>query len=104
MAEPTIDVQCKIADIKAIPNTKKQIVSVEFTLGQRSWFKAFRLEYDRPISMEEFQRELVRVGIFPDAEEDFLAYVKEESDKPFTIKVERDQAKAVGNDTAEIET
>lgn len=103
MAESTVNVQCKIADIKPIPNTKKQIVSVEFTLGERKWFKAFRLEYDRAISMEEFQRELVRVGIFPDAEEDFLAYVKEESDKPFTIQVERDASDNAKNNTAPIE-
>lgn len=103
MAETTVNVKCKIADIKPIPNTNKQIVSVEFTLGERKWFKGFRLEYDRPISMEEFQRELVRVGIFPDAEEDFLAYVKEESDKPFTIQVERDAAGDAKNNTAPIE-
>lgn len=89
MAQPVVKIQCKIADIKPIPNTAKQIVSVEFTLGERKWFKAFRLEYDRPISMEEFKRELVRVGVFPEAEEDFLAYVKEESDKPFEIEVDR---------------
>lgn len=88
-------ITCKIADIKPIPNTVKQIVSVEFTLGERKWFKAFRLEYDRPISMEEFKRELVRVGVYPDAEEDFLAYVKEESDQPFTIEVERDSSDSV---------
>lgn len=89
MAESIVNVECKIADIKQIPNTKKQIVSVHFTLGERKWFKAFRLEYDRPISMEEFKRELARVGIFPEAEEDFLAYVKEEADKPFTIEIGR---------------
>lgn len=89
MAEQTVKIACKIADIKPIPNTSKQIVSVEFTLGERKWFKGFRLEYDRPISMEEFQREMIRVGVFPEVEEDFLAYVKEEADKPFTIEVER---------------
>lgn len=87
MAEQTVAITCKIADIKPIPNTAKQIVSVEFTLGERQWFKAFRLEYDRPISMEEFKRELIRAGVFPEQEEDFLAYVKEESDKPFNIEV-----------------
>lgn len=92
MAESLVKVQCKIADIKAIPNSKSQIVSVEFTLGERKWFKGFRLAYDRPISMEEFKKELARVGIFPDAEEDFLAYVKEESAQPFTLEVERQDA------------
>lgn len=88
MAESTVKVRCKIVDIKAIPNTTNQIVSVEFTLGQRVWHKAFRLAYDRAISMEEFKRELVRVGVFPENEEDFLAYVKEEADKPFELTVE----------------
>lgn len=89
MAEQTLKVECKIVDIKAVPNSKAQIVSVQFKLGDREWFKGFRLNYDRPISMEEFQKELLRAGVFPDAEEDFLAYVKEESQKPFTIEVER---------------
>jgi hypothetical protein len=79
---------CKIADIKAVPNSAAQIVSVEFTLGQRTWHKAFRLNYDRPISMEEFKREVVRAGPFPEQPEDFLAYVKQEADKPFEIEVE----------------
>lgn len=91
MAEQLVDIQCKITDIKAVPNSKAQIVSVEFTLGERKWFKGFRLNYDRPISMEEFQKELVRAGIFPEAEEDFLAYVKEEAQQPFTLQVERPQ-------------
>lgn len=85
-----VNVQCKIIDIKKVPNTPNQIVSVEFTLGDRKWFKGFRLAYERPISMEEFQRELLRVGIFPVDEDDFLAYVKEEADKPFTLEVERE--------------
>lgn len=89
MAESTVGIECKITDIKAIPNTKAQIVSVQFKLGERQWFKGFRLNYDRPISMEEFKKELVRVGVFPDAEEDFLAYVKEEAATPFTIEVTR---------------
>ncbi len=97
----SVEIECKIADIKPIPNTAKQIVSVEFTLGERKWFKAFRLEYDRPISMEEFKRELVRVGVFPEVEEDFLAYVKEESEKPFKIEVDRDASDK--NITAPIE-
>lgn len=88
MAEPTVKVECKISDIKAVPNTKAQIVGVEFTIGDRKWFKGFRLNYDRPISMEEFKNELARVGIFPETGEDFLAYVKEDADKPFTLEVE----------------
>lgn len=99
MAEPTVKIECKIADIKQIPNSAQQIVSVEFTLGERNWFKAFRLEYDRPISMEEFKREIVRAGVFPEAEDDFLAYVKEEASEPFTIEVDRKD----GNSAANIE-
>lgn len=87
MAE-TKQLTCKIVDIKPIPNSPAQIVSVEFTLGQRVWHKGFRLNYDRPISMEEFKRELIRVGPFPDTPEDFLAFVKEEADEPFIIEVD----------------
>jgi len=84
----TVKLECKIHDIKQVPNTTIQIVSVHFKLGKRSWYKAFRLNYDRPISMEEFQRDLVRAGVFPEKEEDFLAFIKEEAEKPFTIEVE----------------
>ncbi len=80
--------ECKINDIKAVPNTTMQIVSVNFKIGQREWNKAFRLNYDRPISMEEFKREVVRAGPFPEDVDDFLAYVKEEADQPFQIEVE----------------
>lgn len=82
-------IECRVKDIKAVPNTAKQIVSVEFKLGDRVWHKGYRLEYDRPISMEEFKHEIVRVGVFPDDELDFLAFIKEEADKPFIIEVDR---------------
>lgn len=97
MAELTVKVECQIVDIKPVPNTPNQIVSVKFKLGEREWFKGFRLAYDRPISMEEFQREMKRVGIFPEVEEDFLAYVKEEADKPFTLEIERNSTDNVPN-------
>ncbi len=83
-----LKLECKIHDIKQVPNSTVQIISVHFTLGQRSWYKAFRLNYDRPISMEEFQRDLIKVGVFPEEEHDFLAFIKEEADQPFTIEVD----------------
>lgn len=81
-------VVCKINDIKKVPGSTAQIVSVHFKLGQKEWNKAFRLNYDRPISLEEFKRELVRAGIYPLEDDDFLAYVKYEANEPFTIEVE----------------
>lgn len=84
-----LKLECKIHDIKQVPNSTVQIISVHFKLGQREWYKAFRLNYDRPISMEEFQRDLIKAGVFLDKEEDFLAFVKEEADKPFTIEVKK---------------
>lgn len=93
-----VKLQAKIADIKAVPNSTAQIVSVEFTLGQRVWHKGFRLDYQRPISMEEFQRELVRVGVFPEHPEDFLAFVKEEADQPFELEVDNPTDKIEGSD------
>ena len=83
-----LKLECKIHDIKQVPNSTIQIVSVHFKLGQREWYKGFRLNYDRPISMEEFQRDLIKVGVFPEAEDDFLAFIKEEADQPFTIEVD----------------
>lgn len=91
MADNTTVIQCKITDIQAIPNSKIQLVVVNFKVGKREWHKGFRLNYDRPISLEEFKKELVRAGPFPDEDEDFLQYVKQEADKPFTIEVEREK-------------
>lgn len=86
-----VQLQCKIQDIKAVPGGTIQLVSVKFNLGQREWYKAFRLNYDRPISMEEFKKELARVGVFPEEPEDFLAFVKQEADDPFTLEVDLSQ-------------
>lgn len=101
MAEQTINVECKIVDIKAIPNSEAQIVSVKFNIGQREWFKAFRLKYDRTISMEEFKRELLRVGIMPEQPEDFLAYVKQEADESFLLELDIDKVTKPQSDTIE---
>ena len=99
-----VTLECKIHDIKKVPGSTIQLVSVHFKLGQREWFKPFRLNYDRPISMEEFKHDLIRAGVFPEAEEDFLAFVKEEADKSFSITVPKpeDPEAVVNNQTANV--
>jgi hypothetical protein len=86
----TVKLRCKIIDFSQVPDSIAQIVKVEFRLGKRVWTVPIRLAYDRPISLEEFKRELAAKGseIFPQQPEDFLAYVKEEADKPFDLEVE----------------
>lgn len=86
----TVKLKCKIVDFAQVPNSIMQIVSIEFRLGKRKWHVGFKLAYDRPISMEEFKRELAGRAneIFPKEPEDFLAFVKEEADNPFDLEVE----------------
>lgn len=86
----TVAVECEILDIQPIPNTLMQLVSIKFKLGEREWTRAFRLAYDRPISMEEFKRDLASKEIIPSDPDDFLAFVKEEVGKKFTLEIERD--------------
>jgi len=99
-----VTLECKIHDIKKVPNSTIQVVSIHFKLGQREWYKPFRLNYDRPISMEEFKRDLIHAGVFPDNEQDFLAFVREEADVPFSITVPKpdDSEVAVNNQTANV--
>lgn len=87
-----VTLACRIKDIKQVPNSSTQIVSVEFRLGQRTWHKPFRVAFDHPVSMEEFKRELASRPldeIYPPEEFDFLAFVKQEADQPFEIKVNK---------------
>lgn len=91
----TQQITCKILDFAKVPNTTIQIVSVQFTIGERQWNKAFRLNFDRAISMEEFKQHLIKIAqdedpehnIWPADDQDFLAHVKQESAQPFVIEV-----------------
>lgn len=84
-----LNVTCQILDIQPIPNSQAQIVSIKFTEGGRSWNKGFRLAYDRPISLEEFMRDLSTKDIWPPEDNDFLHFVKQEMAEPFIISVEK---------------
>lgn len=82
-----IDVNCKILRFEDNPKGG-QNVFVECSIGQRTWIKEVWCNYDRPISPEEFKRELKKV-IWPKEETDNLRFVKEDAEKPFVIKVDR---------------
>lgn len=83
-----VAVNCKILRFEDNPKGG-QNVFVECSIGKRIWVKEVWVNYDRPISLEEFKRDLKKV-IWPKQEEDNLRFVKEEADNPFTIKVNRD--------------
>ena len=79
-------VECKIIDIADNPQGG-QNVFIECKIGQRIWTIERWLNYDRPISMEEFKKDLSKTQIIPEDPKDMLAYVKEEADKPFTLEI-----------------
>ncbi len=83
-----VEVACKVLRFEDNPKGG-QNVFVECSIGQRTWIKEVWVNYDRPISFEEFKKDLKKV-IWPKNDEDQLRYVKEEADVPFTIKVNRE--------------
>lgn len=82
-----VKVKCKILKIED-NKAGGQNVFVECSIGQRTWIKEMWCKYDRPISMEEFKRDLTK-HIWPSAETDDLRYVKEKANEPFEVEVER---------------
>lgn len=65
-----------------------QNVFITCTLGKRVWELQRWCNYDKPISMEMFKRDLAKGEIFPKDPDDFLAYVKQEADAPFVLDIE----------------
>lgn len=86
MAE-NAEINCQIIRFEENPKGG-QNVFVECSIGKRIWTKEVWVNYDRPISFEEFKRDLKKV-IWPKNDEDQLRFVKEEAEKPFTIKTNR---------------
>lgn len=89
MATKKTLVKCQILDIAKVPGSRMQLVSIEFSIGKRVWRHPIKIEYDRPISFEEFKRELTKHAQPPE-DSDFLAFVKEEATEPFYLEIERD--------------
>ena len=87
-----VEVKCKVLRFEDNPKGG-QNVFVECSVGQRVWIKEVWVNYDRPISFEEFKRDLEKI-VWPKNDEDNLRYVKEEADKEFTINVKRDVGKS----------
>ncbi len=84
--KPTIKVKCKILKFEDNPKGGTN-VWVECTRNKHVWVVERWLNYDRPISMEEFKRELAKTEIIPKKPTDNLWYVKEEAHESFTIEV-----------------
>ncbi len=82
-----VEVSCKILKFEDNPKGG-QNVFVECSVGKRTWIKEIWVNYDRPISMEEFKRDLAKV-VWLKNDEDNLRYVKEEAEEPFVIKANR---------------
>lgn len=85
-------VECKIIDIVNNPNGG-QNVFIECKIGQRVWTIERWVNYDRPVSMEEFKKDLLNTQIIPEDPKDMLAYVKEEADEPFMLEIKNTSKK-----------
>lgn len=60
-------------------------IELECWIGERRWRRIIYVNYDRPISFEEFLIELKKIKLIPKKPTDHLAYVKEEVGKAFEI-------------------
>jgi len=80
-----VEVKCKVLEFRDNPKGGTNVL-VECTVGKRTWVKEVWVNYERPISMEEFKRDLAKI-IWPKNESDNLRFVKQEADEPFTLKV-----------------
>lgn len=83
-----VEVQMRILRFENNP-AGGQNVFIECKIGMRVWEIQRFLHYDHPVSMEKFKIDLAKTNILPPEETDMLAFVKEESTEPFTLKVKR---------------
>lgn len=81
----SIKVNCKINRFEDNP-TGGVNVFIDCNIGMRTWQREFWVNYDRPISMEKFKKDLKQL-IMPTKDEDNLRFVKQEADKPFTLEI-----------------
>ncbi len=74
----------KITDIQQIGHTNVHLIGLEITDGKEMWRKAFKVDYGRPISFEEFERDIATKNLLP-GEDDPMAYLREEIGKDHEI-------------------
>lgn len=79
-----------ILDLQQVPMTFAYVISLQVKdlETEFTWRKAFRLQYDRPVSMEELKHELSQRDLSADEPTDPMKFVKEEIDKPFVITLD----------------
>jgi hypothetical protein len=75
----------KIIDIQKVPYSFEYLIGVEIEHAGDKYHKAFRLNYDRPVSLEEFERDLKKQDLTN--EKDPMQFLKAEINKDHSIKV-----------------
>ncbi len=85
--DPTIKLTYTIKDIQLIPNTTVNLIGIEVSDGKDKWHKAFKVDYGRPISIEEFERDLKTKNLLKDPDDDDMVYIRELIDQPREIVI-----------------
>lgn len=81
-----VKVECQIARFEDNPKGGVNVL-INCKIGMKTWVKEVWLNYDRPISMEEFKRDLKKI-VMPTHDDDNLRFVKQEAEKPFTLDIQ----------------
>lgn len=73
----------------AQPKTGVHLYNVEvlFKMDDREWRKIIHIAMERPMSPEEFERELRKADIMPNENDDHMIYLREEIGKPKPIEI-----------------
>lgn len=88
----TEKIEIKILDLQPLPASviepelQRYLISCEFKQGKAVWRRAWRVQYDRPISLEEFKRDLAEMDISPKDQSDYFSDIKASINKPFEIE------------------
>ena len=84
MANQAQKITVEITDIKVQWSAGIAIVALKLADGERTWKRALQINYDRPVSLEEFQHDLAKMDLWP---EDNYFYLREAVGKSFDLEV-----------------
>lgn len=89
-----VKLECKIKEVKQVPNSRVYLISVEYRQGKKSWHKGWRFTPEKPVSMEWLEREIAKLDPWP--EQDLMQNVKDEAPhRTFNIEVDPTQKQEV---------